>query len=203
MVSVSLRRRITPHMDLWTIIPTALGLAMDAFAVSIAAGLTVPRVTGRHVFRIAWHFGLFQFMMPVIGWLAGRSLAGYIQAYDHWIAFGLLSFIGGKMLYEAFTATEEDRANRRDPTRGMLLITLAIATSIDALAVGLSLALLGVDIWLPSVIIGVITCVLCAVGIVFGSRLGSRVGKAADVFGGVVLIVIGLRILLTHLRAVG
>lgn len=188
-------------MDLWTIIPTAVGLAMDAFAVSIGAGLIVPRVTGRHVFRVAWHFGLFQFLMPVLGWLAGRSLAGYIQAYDHWIAFGLLSFIGGKMLHEAFTATEEDRANRRDPTRGMMLITLSIATSIDALAVGLSLALLGVDIWMPSVIIGAITCLLCAVGVIFGARLGSRVGKLADFIGGTVLIAIGLRILVTHLLA--
>jgi putative Mn2+ efflux pump MntP len=188
-------------MEIWTIILTAFGLAMDAFAVSIAAGLAVPRVTGRHVFRIAWHFGLFQFLMPVIGWLAGRSLAGHIQAYDHWIAFGLLSFIGGKMLHEAFTATDEDRANRPDPTKGLTLVTLSVATSIDALAVGLSLALLGVDIWLPSVLIGAITCGLCAFGILFGARLGTRVGRAADVLGGGVLITIGLRILITHLLA--
>ncbi len=188
-------------MDLWTIIPTAVGLAMDAFAVSIGAGLIVPRVTGRHVFRVAWHFGLFQFLMPVLGWMAGRSLAGSIQAYDHWIAFALLSFIGGKMLHEGLTATDEDRANRRDPTRGMMLITLSIATSIDALAVGLSLALLGVDIWMPSVIIGAITCLLCAVGVIFGARLGSRVGKLADLIGGCVLVAIGLRILITHLLA--
>ena len=129
-----------------TILGIALGLAMDAFAVAIAVGLSIPALTRRHVFRLAWHFALFQAMMPVIGWLAGRTVSSYIAAFDHWVAFGLLSVIGGKMIYEA--GHPEQAADRGDPTRGLMLVTLSVATSIDALAVGLSLAFLDLSIWL-------------------------------------------------------
>ena len=169
---------------------------MDAFAVSIAAGLSIPDLTGRHVFRLAWHFGLFQFMMPVLGWLAGTTLSAYIGAYDHWVAFGLLVIIGGKMLHEAF-CDKGDRV-RGDPTRGVLLVTLSVATSIDALAAGLSIAFLGVSIWGPSVVIGLVAGALTMVGIRFGSRLGRRWQRWAEVAGGCVLILIGLRILISH-----
>ena len=172
----------------------AVGLAMDAFAVAIGAGISVAPVTPRHTFRLAFHFGLFQFMMPVAGWFAGREVAGYIGAYDHWVAFGLLGFVGGKMLWEAHAA-QESRA-RLDPTRGWMLVTLSVATSIDALAVGLSMALLGISIWIPSVVIGIVAAALTFVGIRFGSRLGRRWGRWAEAIGGVVLLAIGLRILL-------
>ena len=119
----------------------ALGLAMDALAVSIAAGLAVDTVTPRHVFRVSFHFGLFQFMMPVVGWLAGEQMANRLSGYDHWLAFALLAFVGGKMLWEAGCGNK--RQAGRDPTRGLTLVVLSLATSLDALAVGFSMALVG------------------------------------------------------------
>jgi manganese efflux pump family protein len=175
----------------------ALGLAMDAFAVSIAAGLAVETVTPRHVFRIGFHFGLFQFLMPIAGWLAGGPLARQVGGFDHWLAFLLLAGVGGKMLWEARRADKQSQ--RRDPTRGLTLIVLSLATSLDALAVGLSMALLGVKVWLPSVVIGVVTAALSAIGITFGSRIGSRWEHWAEAGGGIVLIVIGARVLASHL----
>jgi manganese efflux pump family protein len=172
----------------------ALGLAMDAFAVAIAAGMTIAPVSPRQTFRLAFHFGLFQFLMPVLGWTAGREVAQYLNACQHWIAFGLLAFVGCKMLWEAW----QDRETRAggDPTRGLSLVTLSVATSIDALAVGLSMALLGVSIWVASVVIGLVAALLTAVGIVFGSRLGPRWGRWAETGGGCVLLLIGLKTLL-------
>lgn len=175
----------------------ALGLAMDALAVSIAAGLTLPRVTHRHVFRLAFHFGLFQCLMPIIGWLAGCSVAARIGNYDHWIVFGMLAFIGGKMVWEAWKHDEADE--REDPTRGWNLVMLSVATSLDALAVGLSLAFLRVSIWGPSIVIGLVAGVLTMLGITFGSRIGGRFGRWAEVGGGLVLIGIGCRVLALHL----
>jgi putative Mn2+ efflux pump MntP len=183
-------------LDLFNILVIALGLSMDAFAVSIATGLSLEKVTPRHTFRMAFHFGLFQFLMPVIGWLAGSQLAGYIERYDHWIAFGLLCFVGGKMLWES-RQLDEDRSTA-DPTRGVMLVTLSIATSIDALAVGLSMAFLRVSVWMPSIVIGIITAALSTFGIIWGGRIGSRWSHWAETAGGIVLILIGLKILLSH-----
>ena len=186
-------------MDLsWTgILLIAVGLSMDAFAVAIAAGLALDTVTPRHVFRLGFHFGLFQFMMPIIGWLAGAQLTTHIAGYDHWLAFALLGFVGGKMLWEACGTKEAD--GNTDPTRGVVLLTLSVATSIDALAVGLSMAFLGVAVWGPSVVIGIVTATLTAVGVWFGSRIGSRWSRWAEAAGGCVLILIGARLLLGHL----
>jgi len=175
----------------------SVGLAMDAFAVSIVAGLAVAPVTPRQTFRLAFHFGLFQFMMPILGWLAGREVVAYVSAYDHWVAFGLLALVGGKMLLEARHEKQPDRGV--DPTRGLMLVTLSVATSIDALAVGLSMAFIRVSIWFPSMVIGLVAAALSAIGITFGSRLGPRWGRWADLLGGIVLLLIGVRILLSHL----
>ncbi len=175
----------------------SVGLATDALAVSIAVGLALESVTPRHVFRLSFHFGLFQFMMPVVGWLAGRQLAGYVGGYDHWVAFVLLGGVGGKMLWEAGHAKESKAG--RDPTRGLTLVALSLATSLDALAVGLSMAFLRVSMWLPSVVIGVVTAAMTALGITFSNRIGSRFGHWADAAGGSVLILIGLRMLIGHL----
>jgi manganese efflux pump family protein len=183
-------------LNFFDILVIAVGLAMDAFAVSIATGLSLEKVTSRHTFRMAFHFGLFQCLMPIVGWYAGSYLAGYIERYDHWVAFGLLAFVGGKMLWES-RQLKEDRS-AADPTRGMMLMTLSLATSIDALAVGLSMAFSGVSVWMPAVVIGVITALLSTVGIVFGGRIGSRFSHWAEAGGGIVLILIGLKILLTH-----
>jgi putative Mn2+ efflux pump MntP len=177
----------------------AVALAMDAFAVSIVAGTVISRVTPRHVFRLAFHFGLFQFLMPVVGWAAGTALAGWIDAWDHWVAFGLLVFIGAKMLVESRARKHPD--DIPDPTRGWMLVSLSVATSIDALAAGMSIALMGVDILMPALVIGIVTASLCTVGIFTGGRIGRRYGRAAILLGGLVLIGIGLRILIFDLYA--
>jgi putative Mn2+ efflux pump MntP len=183
-------------MSFWYLMGIALGLAMDAFAVSLASCCRLPRVNVGHVVRLALTFGFFQFLMPVIGWFAGRGFSRWLTAVDHWVAFGLLALIGGKMLWESFRHSE---GPAQDPTRGWMLLTLAVATSIDALAVGLSLAFLDESIWWPSIVIGIVAAVLTAIGAVFGSRLGRRFGVWAERFGGLVLIGIGVRILLSHL----
>lgn len=175
----------------------AVGLALDAFAVSIVVGLSLNAVTPRHVFRLAFHFGLFQFLMPIAGWAAGEAVVGYLGGYSAWVAFALLAFVGGKMLWESFGAG--DRDSELDPTRGVMLVTLSVATSLDALAVGVSMALWGVSVWLPSVVIGVVTASLTTFGICCGSRLGARWSHWAERIGGCVLILIGLKMLLGYL----
>lgn len=183
-------------MGFWYVLGIAVGLAMDAFAVAVAAGTQVSTLNRGHVVRLALGFGFFQFLMPVLGWLAGRGLSRWVGAVDHWVAFALLAAIGGKMLWESFRSSE---SVCKDPTRGWMLLTLSVATSIDALAVGLSFAFLEVSIWAPSIVIGVVAAVLTAVGAIFGCRLGRRFGVWAERFGGVVLIAIGVKILVDHL----
>lgn len=175
----------------------SIGLAMDAFAVSIAIGISRDRITPRHVFRVAFHFGLFQALMPLLGWFVGQSFAESIKSVDHWVAFALLSVIGGRMLWESRKEAEDQ--TDVDPTRGWMLIMLSVATSIDALAVGLSMAFLGVDIWIPAIVIGLVAAVLSCLGITFGVRLGDRWEHWANIVGGLVLIAIGARILVTDL----
>jgi len=184
-------------MDILTLLGIAVALAMDAFAVALGAGLTLPKLTGRHLFRFGFHFGLFQAMMPVIGWLAGVTVRSYIEDFDHWLAFVLLTLVGGKMLWEALHG-EDDKPREGDPTRGLSLVMLSIATSIDALAVGLSLAILGVDIWTPALIIGLVAGALTVCGMLLGRRLGQAWGKGVELCGGLVLIAIGIKILLEH-----
>ncbi len=184
-------------MSTLTLLGIALGLAMDAFAVAIGAGLQLCGATPRQTFRLAWHFGLFQAFMPIIGWLAGRTVAQYIAPVDHWIAFSLLAFIGGKMIWEAFHHDED--AEVCDPTKGWRLVMLSIATSIDALAVGLSLALLDVSIWWPALVIGVVAGVLTSIGMELGKRFGALLGRRMEIVGGIILIGIGVKILVEHL----
>ena len=159
-------------MSLSEILLVALALAMDAFAVSLSAGATAYARTARARFRLSFHFGLFQCLMPIAGWLLGTSVAPYIQSVDHWIAFALLAFVGGRMLIAAFD--EHEASVQRDPSRGATLVMLSVATSIDALAVGLTLAMLEVGIWYASAIIGVVTGLLSLVAI----RLGSSPRRA-------------------------
>jgi manganese efflux pump family protein len=186
-------------MSLPEIIILSIGLAMDAFAVALASSVTLRSVSPRQIFRFGFHFGLFQAFMPMLGWLAGLSIQHYIENWDHWVAFALLAFIGGKALWGALKGDGGDEESRSDPTRGWSLVVLSIATSIDALAVGLSLAMLRISVWLPSAMIGVITAGLTALGMIFGSRLGERFGKAMEITGGLVLIGIGVKILLDHM----
>lgn len=184
-------------MDAITLIGLALALAMDAFAVALGTGTVLARMTGRHLFRLGFHFGLFQALMPIIGWLAGQTVVEHIQTWDHWIAFALLAFIGGRMIYEA--CHEEEKPADHDPTRGLNLVMLSIATSIDALAVGFSLSVIGVSIWFPALVIGLVAGTLTLAGMFIGQKSGDRWGTKVEILGGLILIGIGVKILLEHL----
>jgi manganese efflux pump family protein len=184
-------------MNFLEIILIALSMSMDAFAVCLGVGAQTRTRDPRPVFRLAFHFGLFQFLMPVIGWFAGTTIVRYISAYDHWVAFGLLAFVGIRMIRSGFEIGDTQQKN--DPSRGWTLVLLAFATSIDALAIGFSLGLVGVTIWYPAVVIGVVTGLISWLGIFLGNRLGQKLGKRMEIMGGIVLILIGVRILLAHL----
>ncbi len=191
-------------MSFFTILFIAIGLAMDAFAVSIATSLNLVNVSKRQIFRLSFHTGLFQFLMPVIGWYLGFSFSKYISDYDHWVAFVLLALIGGKMVHESFEGREESEteggnALKKDPTRGLSLIFIAVATSIDALAVGVSLAMLNVNIWYPSAVIGIVTMSLSIIGMKIGEKLGARFGNRMELAGGLILIAIGIKIVIEHI----
>ena len=178
----------------------ALALAMDAFAVAIAAGMRLDRLTPRHVFRMSFHFGLFQAIMPIIGWLAGLSVRSLIEQWAPWAAFGLLAFVGIKMIRDSLSPDANEQARSSDPTRGFSLIMLSIATSIDALAVGLSLSFLGESIWIPAAVIGLVCLCMTALGMYAGHKAAHicRLGNHAGLLGGVVLLGIGLKILWEH-----
>jgi putative Mn2+ efflux pump MntP len=177
----------------------AVALAMDAFAVSIASGVSLRTVSARQTFRLAWHFGLFQAMMPVIGWSAGFTIRSRIEAYDHWVAFALLVFVAQGMLRSAFKG-ESAAADVKDPTKGMTMVMLSVATSIDALAVGLSLSMINVSIWTPALIIGLVAGVFTTVGMHLGKVIGSmaQLSRWAEMTGGIVLLAIGVNILREH-----
>ncbi len=182
-------------VDFFTVILIAIGLAMDAFAVSIVKGITVNHNRRRSAILLASLFGGFQALMPIIGWLAGLGLKDIIMGIDHWIAFGLLGFIGVKMIYDS---TKSDDGKEEDVTLS-IAITLAVATSIDALMVGLSFAFLETSIFIPVLIIGIVTFVLSLLGFIFGSSMGKIFGKRIKILGGLILILIGIRILAEHL----
>ena len=177
----------------------AVGLSMDAFAVALGKGLNMMRLNYRHALVIAAFFGGFQAGMPLLGWLLGRQFERYITAIDHWVAFILLVFIGGKMLWDAFHEEDDIWADFDDRLDIRELTLLAVATSIDALAVGITFAFLQVAI-LPSVtLIGVTTFMLSLIGVALGNRFGTRFESKAEIAGGLVLIFIGAKILFEHL----
>ncbi len=184
-------------MTILEILLMAVGLAMDCFAVSLGIG-TTPYVTGRRpLFRLSFHFGLFQAAMPVLGWLVGTQIASLVAAFDHWVAFGLLAFVGIRMIRSGLDADSE--SHRTDPSRGATLILLAVATSIDAFAIGLTLAMLRVHIVVPVLVIGLVAGGLSLLGLKIGHRLGQSFGKRMEIIGGGILLLIGLRVLLSHL----
>ena len=186
-------------MQLFNISAIAVALAMDAFAVALAAGLALKRISFRQNFRLAWHFGLFQGMMPVLGWSAGLYIRTWIENYDHWIAFGLLAFVAQGMLRGAFEK-KETQEERKDPTRGISLVVLSVATSIDALAVGFSLSMIEVSIWIPAIIIGLVAGAFTTVGMHLGKKIGAgtQLSRYAEAIGGIVLLLIGINILHEH-----
>ena len=186
-------------MKFINIFAIAVALAMDAFAVSIVTGVNLKNVSFRQTFRLSWHFGLFQAMMPVIGWCVGLSVRIHIERYDHWVAFGLLAFVGIHMIREAFDHDTSEK-RKKDHTKGITLVILSIATSIDALAVGFSLSLLGVSIWTPAIIIGIVAGIFTIIGLQIGEKIGSakQLSRYAETIGGGVLIAIGFNILHEH-----
>ena len=183
-------------MSLASIFFIALSMAMDAFAVSLGSGVKIGPGP-RPVFRIAFHFGLFQAILPILGWLFGNTIEPYVRGFDHWVAFGLLAFVGLRMIRSGLSKGEEE--NPKDPSRGWTMVMLSVAVSIDALAVGLSLGVLGVNIWTPALIIGLVTGALSLLGLRVGNEVGRRYGKPVEVLGGLVLIGIGVRIVMSHL----
>ncbi len=181
-------------------------LAMDAFAVSVSAGICVADLRFRHALRAAFAFGFFQFAMPLLGFFLGSGFAAYIRGWDHWLAFGLLALVGAKMIKESFeirdeASCSEDDLKKKNVLDPRTLLVLAVATSIDALAVGVSYSVIGAPIWLAAGIIGVVTFGLCLIGCEFGKRIGARFERWAEVAGGLSLIGIGIKILVEHLVA--
>lgn len=170
---------------------------MDAFAVSLGIGTTGQARTVRPIFRLSFHMGLFQGLMAFLGWLAGSTIAGLISSVDHWIALALLVFVGTRMIRSGLDPNNESRCS--ETSRGAALLMICVATSIDAMAVGLSLAMVGIEILIPSLIIGLVTLGLSLFGLLAGGFLGERFGKRMEILGGLILNFIGIRILLTHI----
>jgi manganese efflux pump family protein len=182
-------------MSLLAILFMGLALAMDSTAVSLAASTAGQITDRRSAIRLSFHFGLFQGMMPVLGWVVGGTIEPFIADFDHWLAFILLMFVAINMLRAAFS---DDEFQADDPSRGRTMIILSVATSIDALAVGLSLKMLDIPIWLPGLLFGVVTMAVCLVAMQVGTRVGSWLDKQAQFVGGLVLIFIAVRIVITH-----
>ena len=187
-------------MHLFSLLALAVGLPMDAFAVSVCKGLALKKITLRHALIVGAWFGAFQALMPLIGYFLGAQFAESIQAYDHWIAFGLLTLIGGNMIREAIFEKDEGKADAALSFRAML--PLAVATSIDALAVGVTFAFLEVNVWLAVLLIGCTTFLISMAGVKAGSLFGNKYEKKAEILGGVILVLLGLKILLEHLGVI-
>lgn len=186
-------------MDVLEILLIAVGLAMDAFAVSVCKGLSMKKMSWNKAIIVGLYFGIFQGLMPVIGFLLGTSFASLVIQIDHWIAFVLLGFIGGNMLKEAFSNESE---NRNDNVDFKTMIVLAIATSIDALAIGITFAFLKVNLILSVLMIGIITFILSIIGVKIGNKFGDRYERKAEMAGGLILILMGIKILLEDLGVV-
>ena len=183
-------------MELFTIFLVAVGLAMDAFAVSLSVG-TRPLTSFRDILRLSFHFGVFQGLMTFLGWLGGSVVAALVANIDHWLIFALLGWVGGRMIYSGLSNKEDTHSG--NPARGGMMVALSVATSLDALAVGFSLAMLKGSIIFSSLIIAGVTFVIALAGGLAGNRLGARFGIWMEVVGGIVLIGIGVRVLLVHL----
>ncbi len=183
-----------------TILPLALALSADCFAVAVSCSVSIGSSSKAQVFRTAAAFGSFQALMPFLGWLAGSRVLRLISGYDHWLAFALLVFVGGRMLWESRQGQDCD-GPRRDYNKVTTVIVLALATSLDALAVGFSLGFFEVGIGLSIAVIGAVAFSVTVCGFILGSRLGKLAGKRAEIAGGVILLAIGARILISHLTA--
>ncbi|HDT12893.1 MAG TPA: manganese efflux pump [Candidatus Aminicenantes bacterium] len=185
------------------ILGIAAALAMDCFAVSLGLGAASRGLSMKRALRMAAYFGGFQLVMTLVGWQAGARLLGLIQGFDHWLAFALLALIGGRMIYESIGMSAGEKSGRPDQTQGLRLLLLALATSIDALAVGLGLGIVGTAILFPAAVIGVTSFALTIVGAKLGPVAGRLAGRRAELLGGLILIGIGVKILVEHLAGRG
>lgn len=183
-------------MDIINTLLISVALGIDAFSVAVGAGAFLVKTNKRQKFRLSFHFGLFQFIMPLIGWFLGASVYKFVKDYDHWVVLTLLSIIGFKMIYDSVKQTQD--TIKADVTKGWSLIILSIATSIDALAVGFSYALIKQAIILPSIIIGIIAAAMTLTGIYIGEKFSAKYERQATFIGGLVLIAIGIRVVLEH-----
>ena len=186
-------------MELFEIVVIGIGLAMDAFAVSVCKGLAMKKLDWKKVIIISLYFGIFQALMPVLGYCLGSTFSSFVQQVDHWIAFILLAIIGGNMIKDS---TDDEEEKRNDKVDVKTMVLLAIATSIDALAVGVTFAFFKVNLWLSISIIGIITFVLSVLGVIIGNKFGDKFQNRAELAGGIILIIIGLKILLEHLGVI-
>jgi len=184
-------------MGILTIMLIAFGLSFDTFAVSVSSGLILRKINFFNAMKIAFVLAFFQGLMPMIGWLIGSGVKKYMMAYDHWIAFVLLTVLGAKMVYESFRSSDE--RNPVNPMRLTIMVSMAIATSIDALIVGLSFAFFELNIYITIFLIGAVTFLVSMLGILFGKKAGAHLGQRMEVLGGLILIAIGLKILIEHL----
>jgi putative Mn2+ efflux pump MntP len=184
--------------DFLSILLIAIGLSADCFAVALSGGISNINHTWPRILRISFSFGLFQALMPILGWLAGKTVVEVIADYDHWVAFSLLVIVSGRMLWESFRP-ERSEDKDVDITKGFLLITLSLATSIDALAVGLSFAFLDINIALASPTIGAVAFLVTTIGFILGKKVSKLIGKRAETIGALILLAIAFRILLSHI----
>ncbi len=186
-------------MEIYEILLIGIGLAMDAFAVSICKGLSMKKMNWKNAVIIALYFGVFQALMPLIGYFLGMTFESIVTTFDHWVAFALLTLIGGGMIKESFD-DEDDKKNDRVDFKTM--VVLAIATSIDALAVGITFAFFDVNIVLAVSIIGIITFIISVLGVKIGNRFGDKYQNKAQLMGGIILVLLGFKILLEHLEII-
>ena len=185
-------------MDVYSLILLSIGLAMDAFSVSLVAGFGLGKIKLSDTLKVSSTFGVAHIVMPVLGWFLGSTIIGLIQQWDHWLAFVLLAFVGGKMIREGMDEENED-LNACDLLDTMSLLMFTVAVSIDALAVGLSFSLQELSIWIPSLYMGAGTLIFTFIGLTIGNKTGARFGKKAQIVGGLILILIGLRVVITHI----
>lgn len=184
-------------MEFFTSLMIAVGLAMDAFAVSLGIGCAGQAQDSRAKFRLSFHFGVFQTGMTLLGWLAGSTVADWINGFDHWIAMALLGYVGINMIRSGFN--HDCETYQTNPSKGKTLMMLCVATSLDAMAVGLSMAMLKVPVVYPSLVIGVVAAGLSIFGLLAGHKMGQAFGKRMEIIGGLILVGIGVRIVITHI----
>ncbi len=184
-------------MSFFETVLLGLALSLDCCAVALASTASGRITDRRSAVRLSFHFGLFQFLMPILGWVVGSSIEPYIAPVDHWVAFGLLAFVAYRMIRSASGAAEIGRWS--DPTRGWLMVSLAFATSVDALAIGVSLAALRISAWYPSAIIGLVTMAMSMLAVAGGTRVGRWLGPGAQYAGGLILIFIGVKVVISHI----